>query len=281
MRVKGLVRISVATLALAAGLAGGAAAQVASMSRRPPRTSRRRRSSSPPSAARRTCRTSRSRRPRSRAISSRTRRVQRLSDLQFAAPSLSVTDQGLTQSGQLARHRYRQRLARRGERRRAIHRRRVPAADRHRDELLRHRHRRGPARPPGDAGRLELHRRRDLHQHAEPSTAGVEGGAEAYYGSYDAFGVQGAVNLPISDTLAVRVAEMPGGATATTPTWGRSITAPIASTSRPRASACWGSLDSFRALAKVEWIDKKTGGYAYRPMPGPLSPTTVRTIIAS
>src|SRR5688572_7848388 len=98
MRAKGLFQLSVAALALAAGLAGPVSAQesaeetqAAEDSAPPPIivTAQRREENlqDVPIAA--------------TALSGdqlEDKAVQRLADLQFAAPSLSVTDQGLTQS---------------------------------------------------------------------------------------------------------------------------------------------------------------------------------------
>ena len=100
--------------------------------------------------------------------------VQSLEDLQYAAPSLSITDQGLTQS---------------------VNMRGIgiasgspavangvatyidgdfPAADRHLFELLRYCLDRSAARSAGHAGRLQLDRRRDLHQHCRSHHRGCQ-----------------------------------------------------------------------------------------------------------
>ncbi|HTM96627.1 MAG TPA: TonB-dependent receptor, partial [Croceibacterium sp.] len=103
---------------------------------------------------------------------------------------------------------------------------------------------------------------------ANPNINGIEGYAKAHYGSYDAYGAEGAVNLPLGDTLAVRFAGVSR--------WRDSYYEDLGPyDNRPdrldeqagRVGVMWQP-GSFRALGKVEWIDKNTGGYAYRPIEG-------------
>ncbi len=112
----------------------------------------------------------------------------------------------------------------------------------------------------------------------DPDLNGVHGYAQLQYGNYSDFGGQGAVNLPINDTWAVRLAtdmeerdsffQDVGPASKLTP--------------GPQLFGDPGSLDEKNArigllgkpsgdltvLLKVEINDKSTGGYAYRPVPG-------------
>jgi iron complex outermembrane receptor protein len=194
--------------------------------------------------------------------------VQRLADLQFAAPSVSITDQGLTQSVNL-----RGIGIASGS----------PAVANGVAQYLD-----GVFQPPiltassfYDIGTIEVLRGPQgtlvgsnstggaiFINTRNPSTDGVEGYAEAHYGSYDAFGLQGAVNVPIADTLALRVA----GNTR----WRDSYYTDVGpfgnepdrlDEQAARIGLLWEPA-SFRAIAKVEWIDKETGGYAYRPIEG-------------
>lgn len=101
---------------------------------------------------------------------------------------------------------------------------------------------------------------------ANPDTDGVEGYLKAHYGSYNAVGAEGAVNLPISDTLAVRVA----GITQWRDSYYEDLgtfdnEADSLDEQAGRIGVMWEPAN-FRALAKIEWTDKNTGGYAYRPI---------------
>ncbi|MBO9519336.1 MAG: TonB-dependent receptor [Porphyrobacter sp.] len=266
MRAKGLFHLSVASLALCAGFAAPATAQVTdaeSHAEEAPRdiivTAQRREENlqDVPIAA--------------TAISGDQlddKAVQRLADLQFAAPSVSITDQGLTQSVNL-----RGIGIASGS----------PAVANGVATYID-----GVFQPPiltassfYDIASIEVLRGPQgtlvgsnstggaiFINTQNPSTDRIKGNAEAHYGSYDAFGVQGAVNLPISDTLAVRVA----GNTR----WRDSYYTDIGpfqnepdrlDEQAARIGLLWEP-ENFRALAKVEWIDKKTGGYAYRPIEG-------------
>ena len=194
--------------------------------------------------------------------------VQRLSDLQFAAPSVSITDQGLTQSVNLrgigiasGSPAVANGVAQYVD---GVFQPPIITASSFYDiatiEVLR-----GPqgtlVGSNSTGGAIFINTR-------NPSTAGVEGYAEAHYGSYDAFGLQGAVNVPIADTLALRVA----GNTRWRDSYYTDV-GPFANEpdrldeQAARIGLLWEPA-SFRAIAKVEWIDKETGGYAYRPIAG-------------
>ena len=102
-----------------------------------------------------------------------------------------------------------------------------------------------------------------------PSLSGVNGYAQASYGNYDNLALQGGVNLPISSTLAVRAA----GTVQNRDSYYRDA-GPLKNKAGSleeyagRLSLLWEPSSDFRALGHVEWIDKNTGGYAYQPMIG-------------
>ncbi|MXP26712.1 TonB-dependent receptor [Altererythrobacter indicus] len=194
--------------------------------------------------------------------------VERISDLQFAAPSLSITDQGLTQSVNI-----RGIGISSGS----------PAVANGVATYID-----GVFQPPimtsssfYDIASIEVLRGPQgtlvgsnstggaiFINTKDPSLGAVEGYAEASYGNYDAFSAEGAINLPISSTLAIRAA-------------GTSRTRDSYYTDLGPFKNHAGKLDeqagrlgilfepgSFKAIGKIEWVDKNTGGYAYRPILG-------------
>jgi len=194
--------------------------------------------------------------------------VQRLADLQFAAPSLSITDQGLTQSVNI-----------RGigiaSGSPAVANGVATYVD-------------GVFQPPiltsssfYDIASIEVLRGPQgtlvgsnstggavFINTQSPTTDRVKGYAQAAYGSYNAFSAEGAINLPIAQDLAIRVAG--------TGKWRDSYYTDIGpyhnepdklDEQAARIGILWEP-GSFRAIGKVEWIDKNTGGYAYRPIVG-------------
>ena len=194
--------------------------------------------------------------------------VQRIADLQYAAPSLSITDQGLTQSVNI-----RGIGIASGS----------PAVANGVATYLD-----GVFQPPVltsssfyDIASVEVLRGPQgtlvgsnstggaiFVNTQNPTTDRIKGYAQAHYGSYDAYGAEGAINVPISSTLAVRVAG--------TTRWRDSYYEDVGPFgNKPdrldeqagRIGLVWQPAN-FRALAKVEWIDKNTGGYAYRPILG-------------
>lgn len=194
--------------------------------------------------------------------------VERIADLQYAAPSLSITDQGLTQS---------------------INIRGIgiasgsPAVANGVATYLD-----GVFQPPiltassfYDIGSIEVLRGPQgtlvgsnstggaiFINTQNPTTDRVKGYIQGHYGSYNARGVEGAINVPLGSTLALRLAG--------TTRWRDSYYDDVGTfDNKPdsldeqagRISLMWQP-SNFRALAKVEWIDKNTGGYAYRPIAG-------------
>ena len=268
MRAKGLFHLSAAAAALCAGLAAPAAAQDAAESTQSAEDS------APPPIIVTAQRREENLQDVPIAATALTgdqlddKAVQTLEDLQFAAPSLSVTDQGLTQSVNLrgigiasGSPAVANGVAQYVD---GVFQPPIITAASYYDiatiEVLR-----GPqgtlvgSNSTGGAIFITTQ---------NPNTAGVSGYAQAHYGNYDAYGLQGAVNVPIADTLAIRLA----GNTR----WRDSYYTDIGSFQNEpdrldeqaaRIGLLWQPGD-FRALAKVEWIDKETGGYAYRPIAG-------------
>ena len=194
--------------------------------------------------------------------------VQNVEDLQYAAPSLSVTDQGLTQSVNI-----RGIGIASGS----------PAVANGVATYID-----GIFQPPivtsssfYDIGSIEVLRGPQGTLVGSNSTGGaifintanpklndIGGYFKAHYGSYNAVGAEGAVNLPVSSTLAVRFSGMTN--------WRDSYYTDIGpyhnhpdglDEQAGRIGVMWQPAN-FRALAKVEWVDKNTGGYAYRPIEG-------------
>lgn len=110
----------------------------------------------------------------------------------------------------------------------------------------------------------------------DPDFEGLHGNVEAFGGNYSDWGLQGAVNLPISDTWAARVASYVESRDSFYSDIGSQLTPSPELFNHP------GSLDEKNVrlglrgkpssdldiLFKVEVNDKSTGGYAYRPVPG-------------
>ena len=123
-----------------------------------------------------------------------------------------------------------------------------------------------------------------------PTFGGVNGNVEGWGGSYGDAGARGAVNLPVSDTLAARIAfnverrdsffknqggpSLPSGDSLSTP--GKLDEQDL------RLSLLWKPIENLSVLLKVEGDQKDTGGYDYRPIPGTpyaqYAPTDLRTL---
>ena len=101
-----------------------------------------------------------------------------------------------------------------------------------------------------------------------PSPDRVEGYLQGSYGNFDHVTLQGAVNIPLTDTLAVRAA----GNFDKRDSYYIDIgplhnEAGRLNEKAGRLSVLWNP-GSFKATGHLEWIDHQTGGYAYRPIPG-------------
>lgn len=102
----------------------------------------------------------------------------------------------------------------------------------------------------------------------DPTVEGVEGYAIAGYANYDQYEVEGALNLPLSDSLALRVSglyrDRDSFYTDVGPFQndaGKLVDEGV------RIGGLWQS-GAFQAVLKVQWHEQDTGGYAYRPVPG-------------
>jgi iron complex outermembrane receptor protein len=103
---------------------------------------------------------------------------------------------------------------------------------------------------------------------ASPELGEISGYAQGEYGNYNRVGFEGAINLPLGDTLAVRAAGIYRNRD--------SYYSNTAGLSEPgaldelggRFGLYWEPSSNFNALIKAEFADKETGGYAYRPIIG-------------
>jgi len=103
---------------------------------------------------------------------------------------------------------------------------------------------------------------------ANPSlSAGYHGYLQAQYGNYNDIGVQGAVNIPISDTLALRVAENTEYRDSFYTVTGNHIGDPgkLAENSA-RVSLLWQPTSHFTLTLKADSNDVSNGGYPADPV---------------
>jgi iron complex outermembrane receptor protein len=101
-----------------------------------------------------------------------------------------------------------------------------------------------------------------------PKPNQTEGYAEVSYGNYDTRSVQGAINLPVTDTLTLRFA----GNFDARDSFYRSIgpvqtDADMLNEKQGRLGVLWQP-GAFQALLKVDFFETDRGGWAYRPVPG-------------
>jgi len=101
---------------------------------------------------------------------------------------------------------------------------------------------------------------------ADPNFGGFHGYVQGQYGNYNDGGLQGAVNIPISDTLALRVA-----ANSEYRDSFYTITGPHTGdpgrlqSNSVRASVLWQPTDALKVLFKADFSDINSGGYAADP----------------
>lgn len=101
-----------------------------------------------------------------------------------------------------------------------------------------------------------------------PELDQISGYAGATYGNYDAFEAQGALNLPISSTLAFRAAgQFRRRDSYYTDVGTFNNDAGRLNEKAARFGLLWDP-GNFQALLKSELIEYKTGGFAYRPIVG-------------
>ncbi|WP_137681324.1 TonB-dependent receptor [Aurantiacibacter suaedae] len=118
---------------------------------------------------------------------------------------------------------------------------------------------------------------------ANPSLNGVEGYAKAGVGNYGLVEGEGAVNLPLTNTLAVRAAGIVRDRDSFYTDIGPfNNDAGKLEEIGARLGAMWEPGDAFRALLKLQWHQQDTGGYAYRPAPdttfAPFATDDIRTL---
>jgi iron complex outermembrane receptor protein len=102
----------------------------------------------------------------------------------------------------------------------------------------------------------------------KPTLDKVDGYAQIDYGNYNTFNLQGAINLPVTDTLAIRAAGNFSRHDSFYKDIGPFDNEPDRLDEKSgRVSVLWKP-SQFQALWRIELVDKETGGYAYSPIPG-------------
>ena len=102
----------------------------------------------------------------------------------------------------------------------------------------------------------------------DPDIGAIGGYGSFEVGNYGRVGAEAALNLPISDTLAIRGAGIVRSRDSFyTRTDGGPAPAEL-DEKGGRVGLLWEPSANFSALVKGELAEKKTGGYAYRPIPG-------------
>lgn len=194
--------------------------------------------------------------------------VQQISDLEFAAPSVSITDQGLTQSVNI-----------RGVGLSSG----SPAVTNGVATYID-----GMFQPPilttsvfYDIGSIEVLRGPQgtfvgsnstggaiFINSQNPSTDRVKGYLQGSYGNYDHIKTEGAVNLPVTGTLAFRVAGNFDRRDSYYTDVGPYDNHPDRLNEKAgRIGMLWNP-GNFRVLGKAEWVDRQSGGFAARPIEG-------------
>lgn len=116
-----------------------------------------------------------------------------------------------------------------------------------------------------------------------PQLAQSDGYAELTAGNFSSWGAQGAINVPLGETFAVRFAGNHRSRDSYYTDVGtfHSRAGELDETSG-RLGLLWKPADAFQALLKAELTSLETGGYAYRPIPGtqyaPLRSGDARTL---
>ncbi|MWV28682.1 TonB-dependent receptor [Aurantiacibacter rhizosphaerae] len=100
-----------------------------------------------------------------------------------------------------------------------------------------------------------------------PELGDFNGYVQGEFGNYSRGSLEGAINLPVGNTLAVRVA----GIARTRDSYYNNINGRDPAQLQEygaRVGVYWEPSSSFNALIRGEVADKETGGYAYRPIVG-------------
>ncbi len=104
-----------------------------------------------------------------------------------------------------------------------------------------------------------------------PTLHEINGYGEISGGNYSSAGLQGAVNLPVGDTLAVRLSGNYRRHNSYYHDLGPLHNEPGKLDEQDgRVGVLWKPTDAFQALFKTDILARQTGGYAYRPVPGTL-----------
>ncbi len=101
-----------------------------------------------------------------------------------------------------------------------------------------------------------------------PKLGTVDGYVQAGSGSYDAWNAQGAVNLPISDVLALRAAVEVTQHESFYRSVGPAYTDAGSLYEKGVRLGFLLEPGNVQALGKIEYVDRNTGGYAATPVPG-------------
>ena len=102
----------------------------------------------------------------------------------------------------------------------------------------------------------------------DPEFRGIGGYVSFQMGNYDHRAAEGAINVPVSNTFAIRGAGLLRSRESYyTRTDGRAAPAKLEEKGG-RLGFLWEPSTNFSALIKGEIAEKNTGGYAYRPVPG-------------
>jgi len=100
-----------------------------------------------------------------------------------------------------------------------------------------------------------------------PELGDFNGYIQAEFGNYDRGGLEGAINLPVGNTLALRAAGIYRDRDSYYTTTNGAEPGSLREYGA-RVGLYWEPSDNFNALIRAEFADKETGGYAYRPIVG-------------
>lgn len=109
-----------------------------------------------------------------------------------------------------------------------------------------------------------------------PELGGMTGYIQAEVANYNLIKLEGAVNLPVSDTFAVRLAVLREDRDSYYENTRGGPTPGDVHQSSARIGLLWKPTDAFQALFKIEYNEGESDGYAQQPIPGtryaPLDP---------